>query len=135
MTDLVLDFELTAEQRENLGLVKFSAESLLSIINDILDFSKIEAGKLEVESIPFDLRDSLGITMKALDSCAHQKGLELMCEVQPDVPEALIGDPGRLRQILANVIGNAIKFTQRGEMLLASKSKHQGRLLPAYTSP
>ncbi len=130
MTDLVLDSELTAEQRENLGLVKFSAESLLSIINDILDFSKIEAGKLEVESIPFDLRDSLGITMKALSLRAHQKGLELMCEVQPDVPEALIGDPGRLRQILVNVIGNAIKFTQRGEVFVSVEEQTPG---PATT--
>jgi two-component system sensor histidine kinase/response regulator len=130
MTDLVLDSELTAEQRENLGLVKFSAQSLLSIINDILDFSKIEAGKLEVESIPFDLRDSLGITMKALSLRAHQKGLELMCEVLPDVPEALIGDPGRLRQILVNVIGNAIKFTQRGEIFVSVEEQTPG---PAIT--
>src|SRR6202040_1147139 len=95
MTELVLDTDLTAEQREHLGLVQLSAESLLSIINDILDFSKIEAGKLELESIPFDLRESLGETMKAVSYRAHQKGLELIYEVQPDVPEALLGDPGR----------------------------------------
>ncbi len=118
MTELVLDTELTTEQRDNLGLVRLSAESLLSIINDILDFSKIEAGKLDMEAIPFDLRESLGETMKALAIRADQKGLELIYEVQPDVPEALIGDPGRIRQILTNLVGNAIKFTERGEILV-----------------
>src|SRR5437660_10390628 len=116
MTELVLDTELTAEQRDSLGLVKLSAESLLSIINDILDFSKIEAGKLDMESIPFELRESLGEAMKALSYRAHQKGLELIYEVQPDVPETLMGDPGRIRQIIVNLVGNAIKFTERGEI-------------------
>jgi signal transduction histidine kinase/CheY-like chemotaxis protein len=119
MTELVLDTDLTAEQRDSLGLVRLSAESLLTVINDILDFSKIEAGKLEIESIPFDLRESLGETMKALGFRAHQKGLELIYEVQPDVPEALLGDPGRIRQILVNLVGNSIKFTERGEILLS----------------
>jgi two-component system sensor histidine kinase/response regulator len=119
MTDLVLDTELSDEQREHLGLVKFSAESLLTIINDILDFSKIEAGKLEIESIPLDLRESLGETMKALGFRAHQKGLELIFDVRPEVPEALLGDPGRIRQILINLVGNAIKFTQRGEIVVS----------------
>ena len=119
MTELVLDTELTEEQREHLGLVRFSAESLLSIINDILDFSKIEAGKFEIESIPFDLRESLGETMKALCFRAHQKGIELIYEIQPDVPEALVGDPGRIRQILVNLVGNAIKFTETGEILVS----------------
>ena len=118
MTELVLDTDLTAEQREHLGLVRLSAQSLLSIINDILDFSKIEAGKLELESIPFDLRESLGETMKSLSVRAHQKGLELIYDVQPDVPEALLGDPGRIRQILINLIGNAIKFTEQGEVFV-----------------
>lgn len=118
MTELVLDTELTPEQRENLGLVRLSAESLLSIINDILDFSKIEAGKMELESIPFDLRESLGETMKSLGFRAHQKGLELVYEVQPDVPEALVGDPGRIRQIIVNLVGNGIKFTQKGELVV-----------------
>lgn len=118
MTELVLDTDLTAEQRENLGLVRLSAESLLSIINDILDFSKIEAGRMELESIPFDLRESLGETMKSLAFRAHQKGLELVYEVQPDAPEALLGDPGRIRQLLINVVGNAIKFTQKGEVFV-----------------
>jgi two-component system sensor histidine kinase/response regulator len=118
MTDLVLDTELTEEQREHLGLVKFSGESLLTIINDILDFSKIEAGKLEMESIPFDLRESLGETMKALSYRAQQKGIELIFDVQAEVPEALLGDPGRIRQILINLVGNAIKFTERGEIVV-----------------
>ena len=125
MTELVLDTDLTVEQRENLGLVRLSAESLLSIINDILDFSKIEAGKLELESIPFDLRESLGETMSALSFRAHQKGLELVYEVQPDVPEALLGDPGRIRQLLVNLIGNAIKFTEHGEIFVSVEEQSQ----------
>jgi signal transduction histidine kinase/CheY-like chemotaxis protein len=123
MTELVLDTDLTIEQRENLGLVRLSAESLLSIINDILDFSKIEAGKLEIEAIPFDLRESLGETMKSLSVRAHQKGLELIYDVQPEVPEALIGDPGRIRQILINLVGNAIKFTEKGEVFITVEEK------------
>lgn len=118
MTELVLDTDLTAEQRDHLSLVRLSAESLLSIINDILDFSKIEAGKLELESIPFDLRESLGETMKALSFRAHQKGLELIYDVDAEVTEALRGDPGRIRQILVNLVGNAIKFTERGEIFV-----------------
>lgn len=118
MTELVLDTELTREQRESLGLVRLSAESLLSIINDILDFSKIEAGKLEIEAIPFDLRESLGEAMKSLSIRAHQKGLELVYDIQSDVPEALIGDPGRIRQVLINLVGNAIKFTEKGEVFI-----------------
>jgi signal transduction histidine kinase/CheY-like chemotaxis protein len=118
MTELVLDTDLTSEQRDSLGLVKLSAESLLSIINDILDFSKIEAGKLDMESIPFELRESLGETMKALSYRAHQKGLELIYDVHPDVPEALMGDPGRIRQIIVNLVGNSIKFTERGEIFV-----------------
>jgi len=97
MTELTLDTELNQEQRDNLGLVRLSAESLLTVLNDILDFSKIEAGKLEFESIRFDLRESLGEAMQTLSFRSHQKGLELVYEVQPDVPESLIGDPGRLR--------------------------------------
>jgi two-component system, sensor histidine kinase and response regulator len=118
MTELVLDTDLSIEQKENLGLVRLSAESLLSIINDVLDFSKIEAGKLEIEAIPFDLRESMGETMKSLSVRAHQKGLELIYDVQPDVPEALIGDPGRIRQVLVNLVGNAVKFTEKGEVLV-----------------
>ena len=118
MTELVLDTDLTTEQRESLGLVRLSAESLLSVINDILDFSKIEAGKLAIEAIPFDLRENLGEMMKSLGVRAHQKGLELIYDVQPKVPETLIGDPCRIRQVLVNLVGNAIKFTERGEVLM-----------------
>jgi two-component system, sensor histidine kinase and response regulator len=125
MTELLLDTELTTEQREQLRLVRVSAESLLAIINDILDFSKIEAGKLELEAIPFDLRDSLGETMRALSFRSGQKGLELIFEVQPDVAETLIGDPGRLRQIVINLVGNSIKFTERGEIFVRVEKESQ----------
>jgi two-component system, sensor histidine kinase and response regulator len=119
MTELTLDTELTKEQRDNLGLVRLSAESLLTVLNDILDFSKIEAGKLEFEAIPFELRESLGEAMHTLSFRSHQKGLELIYDVKPDVPESLVGDPGRIRQILVNLVGNAIKFTQHGEILVS----------------
>jgi len=118
MTELVLDSELDAEQRGNLELVHLSAESLLTVINDILDFSKIEAGKLDFESISFDPRDRLGEIMQTLGFRAHQKGLELIYDVHPDVPAMLSGDPGRLRQILVNLVGNAIKFTEQGQILV-----------------
>jgi PAS domain S-box-containing protein len=116
ITELLLDTELTNEQRDSMGLVRLSAESLLSVINDILDFSKIEAGKLDLEIISFDLRESLGEAMKALAFRAHQKGLELIYDVKSNVPEALLGDPGRIRQIVVNLVGNAIKFTGQGEI-------------------
>jgi signal transduction histidine kinase/DNA-binding response OmpR family regulator/HPt (histidine-containing phosphotransfer) domain-containing protein len=119
MTELTLETELTPQQRDYLNLVKLSAESLLGVINDILDFSKIEAGKLELDSLPFPLRDSLGDTMKTLALRAGQKGLELACHVHPDAPDALVGDAGRLRQILVNLVGNAIKFTERGEVVVS----------------
>ncbi len=125
MTELVLDTDLTGEQRDSLGLVKLSAESLLSIINDILDFSKIEAGKLDMEAIPFELRESLGEAMKALSYRAHQKGLELIYDVQPDVPEALVGDPGRIRQIIVNLVGNSIKFTEHGEIFVSVEKESE----------
>ncbi len=118
MTDLALQTTLTAEQREYLELVKASGGSLLTVINDILDFSKIEAGRLEVETIPFSLRESLGDTMKTLALEAHRKGLELAYEIQPDTPDALLGDPVRLGQIVLNLVGNAIKFTERGEVVM-----------------
>jgi signal transduction histidine kinase/CheY-like chemotaxis protein len=118
MTDLTLETKLTTEQREYLSAVKLSADSLLSIIDDILDFSKIEAGKLEVETINFFLRDMLDDTLRGLSLRAHQKGLELACHVLPDVPDALQGDPNRLRQIVVNLVGNAIKFTSSGEILV-----------------
>ena len=125
LIELVLDTELSPEQRENLNLVHFSAESLLSIINDILDFSKIEAGKLEVETIPFRLRDSLGETIKSLNFRARQKELELVFHVDAEVPDAVIGDPGRIRQILVNLIGNAIKFTEHGEIVVTICEEHR----------
>jgi PAS domain S-box-containing protein len=118
MTELALDTELTAEQREYLTLVKASADSLLSVISDILDFSKIEAGKLDLDHTPFALRDGLGDTMKTLALRAHKKGLELAYHVPPEVPDALVGDPGRLRQILVNLVGNAVKFTELGEVVV-----------------
>jgi two-component system, sensor histidine kinase and response regulator len=118
MTDFVLDTDLTPDQRENLGLVKISAESLLAAIDDILDFSQLEAGKLKLEYIPFDFRESLGETMKMLGFRAQNKGLELVYEVDPAVPPALFGDPGRLRRIIYNLVGNAVKFTEHGEILL-----------------
>ena len=116
MTDLALNTQLTPAQREYLGMVKSSAESLLRLLNDILDFSKIEAGRLELERAPFDLRDSLGDTMQTLASRANDKGLELALHIAPGVPDSLIGDSFRLRQILDNLVGNAIKFTDRGEV-------------------
>jgi two-component system, sensor histidine kinase and response regulator len=118
MTDLALDTDLTAEQRDQLGLVKISAESLLGIVNDILDFSKIEAGRLEIDPMEFDLRDLLDETLTSLAVRAHQKGLELLCNVQGDVPDTLIADNGRLRQVLVNLVGNAVKFTEQGEVLV-----------------
>ena len=118
MTELALDTELTPEQREYLHMVKFSGESLLSVINDILDFSKVEAGKLDLEKIEFNLYDCVAETMKTLALRAHQKGLELAWDARADVPAMLLGDPGRLRQVLVNLVGNAIKFTERGEVLL-----------------
>jgi len=119
MTELILDTELTADQRENLGLVRFSADSLLIIINDILDFSKIEAGKLDIELIPFRLRESLEQVLKTCAIRAQQKSLQFSFNAPSDVPNSLIGDPGRLRQVLLNLIGNAIKFTERGQILVA----------------
>ena len=116
MTDLALNTALTTEQREYLDMAKRSADSLLSVINDILDFSKVEAGKLELESIEFKLRGSLDPTIKTLAVRAHQKGLELNYRVDRDVPENLRGDPGRLRQVLVNLLGNALKFTDKGEV-------------------
>ncbi|HEY1462661.1 MAG TPA: ATP-binding protein [Terriglobales bacterium] len=133
MTELVLDTNLTEEQRENLGLVKLSAESLLSIINDILDFSKIEAGRFAVESIPFDLRKNLGDTIHAFGLRAKQKGLNLVYSAQPDLPETLLGDPGRIRQVLINLIGNALKFTEQGEISIkAEKEKQEGNSLTLH---
>ena len=116
MTRLTLDTDLTPEQREYLNLVKLSAESLLTVIDDILDFSKIEAGKLELDPIAFDLRSSLEETRKTLELRAIQKRLDLVCNVSNNVPKMLVGDPDRLRQIIVNLVGNAIKFTEAGRV-------------------
>ncbi len=116
MTELALDTELTPEQREYLGLVKTSADSLLTIVNDILDFSKIESGKMDIEQIEFSLEHMLRDTMKTLAVRAHEKKLELLLHVASDVPDRLLGDPGRLRQVIVNLVGNAIKFTETGEI-------------------
>ena len=118
MTDLALDTQLSPEQREYMETVKISADSLLGVINDILDFSKIEAGKVELEATAFNLRDLLELTLKTLALRADEKGLELLCEVSPEVPEIMKGDSNRLRQIVVNLVGNAIKFTDRGEVAL-----------------
>src|ERR671924_368549 len=125
MTELALEAEPTAEQREYLEIVKASADALLTVLNDILDFSKIEAGRLDLEPIPFALRDCLGYTLKSLALRAHQKELELTYRVSPAVPDALIGDPGRLRQILVNLVGNAIKFTGHGEVVVDVEAERQ----------
>jgi two-component system, sensor histidine kinase and response regulator len=120
MAELLLDSELNPDQREILGILKASADSLLSIINDILDFSKIEAGKLDLELIDCDLRAVLETTAKALSLPAQAKGLELTCEIAPDVPELIIADPTRVRQIVLNLMGNAIKFTEHGEVAVTA---------------
>ena len=121
MMQLALDTNMTPEQRQCLELVEGSADSLLSIINDILDFSKIEARKLHLESIEFDLRKTLDQTLKSLAVRAHQKGIELINRLDSDVPDLIIGDPVRLTQIIVNLIGNAIKFTEKGEIVVHAK--------------
>jgi signal transduction histidine kinase/CheY-like chemotaxis protein len=118
MTELTLDTDLSAEQRGYLEMVQTSAYNLLAVVNDILDFSKIEAGKLELDCIEFKLRGSLEPTIKTLAVRAHQQGLELNYRVERDVPESVVGDPGRLRQVLINLLGNALKFTEQGEVNL-----------------
>jgi signal transduction histidine kinase/CheY-like chemotaxis protein len=123
MTDLALETQLTREQREYLETVKMSGDSLLTVINDILDFSEIEAGKIDLESADFSLQDCLETTLKTLALRADEKGLELLCEVAPEVPEVVRGDSSRLRQVVINLIGNAIKFTNKGEVALKVKSE------------
>ncbi|MEJ7805240.1 MAG: response regulator, partial [Telluria sp.] len=118
LTALVLKTELSVQQRDYMQLVKASADSLLRLLNDILDFSKIEEGMLDLDATAFDLRDALGDTLKAFTAAANDKGLELTYQVAPDVPQWLIGDPGRLGQIIINLTGNAIKFTSAGEVVL-----------------
>jgi signal transduction histidine kinase/DNA-binding response OmpR family regulator len=132
MTRLALDTDLTLEQREYLDTVMFSAESLLIVINDILDFSKIEAGRMELESHVFDVRECLYSSLKTLAVRANEKGLELLCDVDPQIPLLVTGDPTRLRQVILNLVGNAIKFTSEGEVSLVARAEQrrdQGWLL------
>ena len=126
MTDLALDTPLNTEQREYMDTVKFSADALLTLINDILDFSKIEAGRVDLESVDFDLRDNVETTLKTLAVRAHQKGLDLHCEVDPGVPDTVSGDSSRLRQIVLNLVGNAIKFTEKGEVKVSVQGESGG---------
>jgi len=118
MTELVLDTRLSAEQREYLTVVRESGETLLSLVSDVLDFSKIEAGRLDLDQGMFDLPESLGDALKSLAHRAHRKGIELVCSVRPGVPEVVVGDSPRLRQIIVNLVGNAIKFTDQGEVVV-----------------
>jgi len=118
MTDLALETELSAEQRQYLEAVKVSGDALLTVINDILDFSKIEAGKLELCPIAFNLWTTLEHTVRSMAAQAHRKGLELVCEIHAQAPEFVVGDPARLRQIVTNLLGNAVKFTEQGEVVL-----------------
>ncbi len=118
MTELALETRITREQREYLNAIQGSADALLTLVNDLLDFSKIEARKLQLDRVGFNLRDALEDTMRVLAPRAHQKYLELACHIHSDVPDALVGDPLRLRQIVMNLVGNAIKFTEHGEVVL-----------------
>jgi signal transduction histidine kinase/DNA-binding response OmpR family regulator len=132
MIDLALDTELTAEQRDCLETAKLSADSLLTVINDILDYSKIEAGKIELEAIDFNLHDCAEEALKTFASRADEKGLEFLCDIAPEVPELVEGDPGRLRQIILNLVSNAIKFTSQGEVMLKAvveSEEHDTRLI------
>jgi signal transduction histidine kinase/CheY-like chemotaxis protein len=125
MTDLALETSLTSEQREYLETVKSSSEALLVVINDILDFSKIEAGRIELENVEFDLRDCLESALRTVAIRADEKGLELLCEVAPEAPEVVKGDGGRLRQVIINLVGNAIKFTDAGEVAVRVQPEAQ----------
>ena len=125
MSELLADTKLTSEQREFLGMVRSSADSLLRLLNDILDFSKIEAGKLELERIPFGLRHCVEMTSRTMGVRAAARGVELACGVDADVPEEVVGDPGRLGQIIVNLLGNALKFTNQGEIELHVSQESQ----------
>jgi signal transduction histidine kinase len=121
MTDIVLDTDLTSDQRDCLETIKLSADSLLAVVNDILDFSKIEAGKITLEAIDFDLRDCVQDVLAMFALQASEKGLELLCDIVPTLPEMVRGDSGRLRQIIQNLVSNAIKFTDSGEVALKAE--------------
>jgi two-component system, sensor histidine kinase and response regulator len=125
MTDLALDTNPTREQREYLQTVKTSSEALLVVINDILDFSKIEAGRIDLEAVAFDLRDCLESALRTISVRADEKGLELLCEVAPEVPQVVKGDAGRLREVVINLVGNAIKFTEMGEVAVRVQADAQ----------
>jgi len=125
MSSLLLDTELSAEQRQYAEVVRSSAENLLALINDILDFSKIEAGKMSLEEIDFDLRTTVEDAIEMLAIKAHEKNLELACLIAPEVPSLLVGDPGRLRQIIINLVGNAVKFTEKGEVVITVENEHE----------
>ncbi len=127
MTELALDTDLNHEQREYLESVRTSADSLLEVINDILDFSKIEAGRFDLDPVDFNLRDTLSDTLTTLALRAHEKGLELACHVLSEVPDKLIGDARRLNQIVVNLVGNAIKFTEVGEVVVKADAKSRGK--------
>jgi PAS domain S-box-containing protein len=135
MTGLLLDTELTPEQRQFAEIVRSSGETLLSLINDILDFSKIEANKIELETLDFDLRTLIEDTAEMLSTKANEKNLEIICLVEPDVPSWLRGDPGRLRQILVNLAGNAMKFTHKGEISIRAKveSEHDNKVVVLFS--
>ncbi len=127
MTELALETELDEEQRDYLQTARSSADSLLSVINDVLDFSKIEAGRLDLDRTTFELRTELETALKTVALRAHQKGLELLCDVRGDVPDGVVGDPVRMKQVLVNLVSNAIKFTNQGEIVVAcSVRKAQG---------
>jgi PAS domain S-box-containing protein len=137
MTELALETELSVDQRQCLKTVKSAADNLLVILNDLLDFAKIESGKMELDAAEFSLRAAVGDTLRALAVRAHKKGLELIYHVQPDVPDALVGDAGRLRQVLLNLVGNAVKFTDAGEVVvsLEREARSAGREEPAVALP
>lgn len=123
MTELALGTRITREQREYLTAIQGSADALLALVNDLLDFSKIEARKLQLDRVGFRLRDTLEDTMRVLAPRAHKKGIELACHIDPGVPDTLVGDPLRLRQITLNLVGNAIKFTDRGEVVVQAQAE------------
>jgi signal transduction histidine kinase len=134
MTELALDFETPPEQREYLELVRSSARSLLEVINDILDFAKVESGCVELETLTFELTPYLQETLKPLSFQAHERGLDLRLEVSPDLPALFSGDPIRLRQVLVNLLGNAMKFTHAGEVALkAAPAEESGAVLFSVT--
>src|SRR5260370_962997 len=124
LTSLALDAVLPEEAREPLHLVNLCAQNLAGVLNDILDFSKSEAGQMTLENIPFRLAASVGRLLKTLSLRAHEKGLELICDIEPDVPEGLLGDPTRLQQILTNLVGNAIKFTDSSKVFVPIGGLH-----------